>query len=333
MALSLVHDFDLRCETKDIQRLTNEFPYNNANNLILMTDDDWQTVWFGKPYLISLLAAPAVALFGANGFLGTNMALLMLCIWLGALYLRRFNPDGLALLFSAGFFLLSNAFAYVFWIHTEVLCMASVTICLYLAFTPASIGGADRPMGALPALVLERGQSPGLVGRSDHRRGVQQADPGPPRAAGALSRLPGGAPARRARSGSPAPRPPAFWSAASRSASPATPPPISASSARESASSTSPACPICRSPAPRPTRRRYPKRAGRATPGHGSSGCPRSTAACPRTPATSSSAATPGSCSMRRSRGSACCSSRSTAGALRSAGGSSPRSPAWRSSS
>ena len=79
MALSLVHDFDLLCETKDIQRLTNEFPYNNANNLILMTDDDWKTVWFGKPYLISLLAAPAVALFGANGFLGTNMALLMLC--------------------------------------------------------------------------------------------------------------------------------------------------------------------------------------------------------------------------------------------------------------
>ena len=139
MALSLVNDFDLRCETKDIQRLTNEFPYNNANNLILMTDDGWKTVWFGKPYLVSLLAAPAVALFGADGFLATNMALLMLSIWLGALYLKRFNPDGLALLFSAGFFLLSNTFAYVFWIHTEVLCMASVTVCLYLAFTPASI--------------------------------------------------------------------------------------------------------------------------------------------------------------------------------------------------
>jgi hypothetical protein len=140
MALSLVHDFDLRCEAKDIHRLSYEFPYNNANNLILMTDDGWKTVWFGKPYLVSLLAAPAVALFGADGFLATNMALLMLSIWLGALYLRRFNPDGLALLFSAGFFLLSNAFAYVFWIHTEVLCMASVTACLYLGFTPAATG-------------------------------------------------------------------------------------------------------------------------------------------------------------------------------------------------
>lgn len=137
MALSLVHDFDLRCEAKDIQRLTTEFPYIEAKNLILMTDDGWKTVWFGKPYLVSLIAAPAVALFGADGFLATNMALLMLSIWLGANYLRRFNPDGLALLFSAGFFLLSNAFVYAFWIHTEVLCMASVTVCLYLAFTPA----------------------------------------------------------------------------------------------------------------------------------------------------------------------------------------------------
>jgi hypothetical protein len=137
MALSLVRDFDLRCEAKDIQRLTVEYPYIQTKNLILMTDDGWKTVWFGKPYLVSLIAAPAVALFGADGFVATNMALLMFSVWLGALYLRRFNPDGLALLFSAGFFLLSNAFVYAFWLHTEVLCMASVTASLYLAFTPA----------------------------------------------------------------------------------------------------------------------------------------------------------------------------------------------------
>lgn len=148
MALSLVHDFDLRCEIKDIRRLALEFPYVDANNLILMSDDGWRTVYFGKPYLVSLLAAPAVALFGADGMIATNMALLMLAIWLGALYLRQFNSDALALLFSAGFFLLSNAFAYVFWLHTEVLCMAAVTACLYLAFTPRPhelpLAGAGR---------------------------------------------------------------------------------------------------------------------------------------------------------------------------------------------
>lgn len=144
MALSLLEDGDLRCELRDIQRLAIEFPYADVKNLILMTDDGWQTVYFGKPYLVSLVAAPAVALFGANGFLGLNMALFLLCVWLGALYLRQWNPDGLALLYSAGFFLLSNAFAYVFWIQTEVLCMASVTVCLYLGFTsaPSAVPGS-----------------------------------------------------------------------------------------------------------------------------------------------------------------------------------------------
>jgi hypothetical protein len=137
MALSLVRDLDLRCDLHDIQRLVQEFPYTTTKNLILATGDRWQTVYFGKPYLVSLVAAPLVALFGANGFVATNMALLLLSVWLGALYLRQFNPEGLALLYSAGFFLLSNAFAYVFWLHTEVLCIASVTIALYLAFTPA----------------------------------------------------------------------------------------------------------------------------------------------------------------------------------------------------
>lgn len=139
MALSLLADGDLACELKDIQRLAVEFPYNEAKNLILATDDGWRTVFFGKPYLVSLLAAPAVALFGANGFVGTNMALLFLAVWMGALYLRQWNPDGLALFYSAGFFLLSNAFSYVFWIHTEILCIFSVTACLYLAFTPAPL--------------------------------------------------------------------------------------------------------------------------------------------------------------------------------------------------
>jgi hypothetical protein len=162
-----------------------------------MTDDGWQTVWFGKPYLISLFAAPAVAVFGADGFLATNMALLMLSIWMGTLYLRRFNPDGLALLFSAGFFLLSNAFAYVFWIHTEVLCMASVTACLYLAFTPASLDGADQPPRAPPLHLLERRQPAGLVGSSDHCRRLQQADSRPAGPAGPLPRLSRRALARR----------------------------------------------------------------------------------------------------------------------------------------
>ncbi len=156
MALSLAHDFDLRCELEDIRRLRREFPSDVVENLILMTDDGWRDVYFGKPFPAALAAAPLVRLFGADGFVATNMALLLLAVWLGALWLRRFNPEGPALLFSAGFFLLSNAFSYVFWLHTEVLCVAAVTAGLYLGLTdaPAPLGGGgwrrwiDRLRGA-----------------------------------------------------------------------------------------------------------------------------------------------------------------------------------------
>lgn len=133
MALSLAHDGDLRCELVDIQRLFQEFPYHVVHNLILATDDGWHTVYFGKPYIYSLFAAPWARLFGASGLVAFNMAMVVLMIWLGSRYLARFNPPAIALLFASGFFLLSCTFSYIFWIHPEIFNMASVTVCLYLA--------------------------------------------------------------------------------------------------------------------------------------------------------------------------------------------------------
>ncbi len=58
MAQSLAHDQDLRCDLEDLGRLYDEYPYLATFNLILMTDDGWQTTFFGKPYIYSLLAVP-----------------------------------------------------------------------------------------------------------------------------------------------------------------------------------------------------------------------------------------------------------------------------------
>jgi hypothetical protein len=131
MSLSLAHDGDLRLEVKDVDRLFQEFPYQPVNNLILMTQDGWHTVHYGKPYIYSLLAVPFAGPFGADGLLFFNMLLTVAMIWMGASYLARFNPDGLAALYSAGFVLLSAGFAYIFWIQPEVFNMAAVAACLY----------------------------------------------------------------------------------------------------------------------------------------------------------------------------------------------------------
>lgn len=146
MGLSLAHDLDLRCEPRDLARLFEEFPYDAARNVILMTDDGWHTIFFGKPFVYSLLAAPLAGLFGANGFVALNMLLLAGTIALGARWLARFNGEAPALLFSAAFFLLSTAPVYAFWIHPEIFHMAAICACLYLGLTPAP-GARELPAG------------------------------------------------------------------------------------------------------------------------------------------------------------------------------------------
>lgn len=141
-ALSLARDGDMRCETKDLRRLFDGFPHRPIENLILMSVDGWQTVHFGKPIIYSVLAAPWAAAFEHRGMMAFNMALFVAMIWMGFFYLRRSSPEGIAAFFAASFFLVSVGFAYVFWLHTEVLNMFSVMACLYLAATEADRKGS-----------------------------------------------------------------------------------------------------------------------------------------------------------------------------------------------
>jgi hypothetical protein len=134
MALSLVEDGDLECNREDYRRAFDGYPYLPTENLILMSDADLETIQFGKPYIYSLLAAPLTAFFGANGLVGLNAILFCLMIGMGTVYLRRFNPDGQAAVFSVAFFFLSPTFHYVFWLHPEILNMASAMACLFFAF-------------------------------------------------------------------------------------------------------------------------------------------------------------------------------------------------------
>lgn len=153
MALSLARDGDLRLGVEDVDRLFREFPYARVQNLIAMSDDGWHTAYYGKPFAYSLFAAPFAGPFGADGLLLFNMVLLVAMMWMGATYLSRYNPDWLAAPFAAGFFLLSIAFAYGFWLQPEVFNMAAVTASLFLGFHRFERLGAG-PKGALALAFL-----------------------------------------------------------------------------------------------------------------------------------------------------------------------------------
>lgn len=145
LALSLLEDGDAVAEERDYQRLYDSYPHLPSENLILASDDGWETVYFGKPYLYPLLTAPLAAVWGANGMVAFNALLFVAMLWMGAIYLARFNPEPVAILFSLAFFFLSPTFAYVFWLQPELLNMAAVMAALFLVYhrfeLPARAGG------------------------------------------------------------------------------------------------------------------------------------------------------------------------------------------------
>jgi hypothetical protein len=129
-SLSLWHDGDLECEDLDVRRLFRE--YYASNNLLLMSKGQGQPVYFSVPIPYPLAATPFVAVFGANGMVLLNAILLMGMVWMGVAYLRAYNSATVSILFTVGFYLLSTAFVYVFWLQAEVFNMAFVMVSFFL---------------------------------------------------------------------------------------------------------------------------------------------------------------------------------------------------------
>lgn len=126
MAASLWHDFDARCDERDLDRLFVDFP-DRTENLFLTSEDDWETANFGVPWIYPALTAPAVGLFGPRGMLLLNALLLLAAITIARHWLLDQNSSPLATWFAASFFLVSACVAYVFWLQPEVLYLSCTT--------------------------------------------------------------------------------------------------------------------------------------------------------------------------------------------------------------
>ena len=135
MASSLARDGDLRLAAGETERLFEQFPFTPEARLTVATRGDGTSVRYARPLPYVLFAAPFAAWLGANGPVTLNALLLALTIALGAGHLRQWNRDGLALLFSYGFFFFSAAFVYLFRMQPQIFTMAAVTMCLHFAWT------------------------------------------------------------------------------------------------------------------------------------------------------------------------------------------------------
>jgi hypothetical protein len=142
MAWSLVADLDLRYQPEDLARVKREYPSGPQGIFLKRTSGGliWDAsagfpwlrrgegeVYYAKPLVYPVVAAPAVGLIGTRGFLLVNALSFGVALTLGYVALRRQASPARALAPTLVVFLATVTPLYLFWIHPEIFNMALVT--------------------------------------------------------------------------------------------------------------------------------------------------------------------------------------------------------------
>jgi len=154
-AASLAWDFDLAYTRADYDRFVAQWG-GPPDGVILQSGDGGAHVTYGKPFLYALLVAPFVRLAPQHGALLANALMLAAAALLAARTLRL-RLGGVAPAAVAVLVFGSVAFAYVFWVHADVLLLAATAAGFAVVY------GDDRsvvPKG-VPAPTLYGGDAAG----------------------------------------------------------------------------------------------------------------------------------------------------------------------------
>jgi hypothetical protein len=176
MARSLAEDWDIRYEQKDLARVREEYPGGPEGIFLKRPGDTFlvdfsrgypfprrvtggerdRPIFFGKPFLYPLVAAPFVLLLKSRGMLLLNGLCLGLTLALAYRELRRQMGPGRAFFASAVLLLGTAVPIYLFWPTPEVFYLA-------LAMAGLSAWRSDRPLLAASLLGLATfGKPPAL---------------------------------------------------------------------------------------------------------------------------------------------------------------------------
>ena len=138
MASSLAHDFDLRFEARDLERVRREYPRGPQG--IFLKRARGGRIYYAKAFAYPLAAAPLVRVLGIRGLLLTNGLALGLALWLGYGLLRRLGHTPAAALAVALVLVLATVTPlYLVWPSPEIFGLFLVTAAL-------SAWGAGRPI-------------------------------------------------------------------------------------------------------------------------------------------------------------------------------------------
>jgi hypothetical protein len=152
LAHSLARDFDFAFEQKDLVRVWEEFPgpegiFLKRGKVIhvrgsasfpfvrwVKTEDKVRTrLYYGKPYIYPLVAAPFVFLWGTNGFLVLHALMLSLDFFLAYTFLSAWARSSVAALaYTVAFFAASVVPVHVIWLTPELFNFSVVLYAFFL---------------------------------------------------------------------------------------------------------------------------------------------------------------------------------------------------------
>jgi len=133
MGQSFAYDFDCTYTRQDMIRIFEEWGTCPSGVFLKKVGSD---LYYAKPVIYPLFAAPFVRVFETNGFLLFNFLLLIGMILMGHAYLRSYNSAPVSLLFSTTFFVFQVGYVYAFTIVPEVFNMFLITAGYFLWFLP-----------------------------------------------------------------------------------------------------------------------------------------------------------------------------------------------------
>jgi hypothetical protein len=168
MGHSLARDGDLTYRREDLVRVWREFPAGPAGvflkkgrtitdvqmsarpPFVAVTtgpDPDERRLFFGKSFAFPLLAAPLVWIFGTNGFLVFNAALLAIAVLCGYLFLHARTRAGIAVILAIGFVMATVVPVYFVWITPELFNFTLVLVAYFVWLFKEVTEPARAPRG------------------------------------------------------------------------------------------------------------------------------------------------------------------------------------------
>jgi hypothetical protein len=168
MGHSLARDGDLTYRREDLVRVWREFPAGPSGIFLkkgrtvtgleltgrppfftftTRPDSDDHRLFFGKSFAYPLAAAPLVWIFGTNGFLVFNAALLAIAVLCGYLFLRARASASVATILATAFVMATVVPVYFVWITPELFNFTLVLVAYFAWLFKEVAAPAGAPRG------------------------------------------------------------------------------------------------------------------------------------------------------------------------------------------